>query len=149
MSTLLALDLLGHRVLVVGGGPVAARRAAALVADGAEVVVVAPDACEPMRELVERGDARWERRDVREDDLDGVWLVHTATGDRAADAAVGRWAAERRVFCVDAADAGRGTARTPATTTVGDVTVGVVSTGAPDPARSAAVRDALAATLRE
>lgn len=149
MSTLLALDLLGRRVVVVGGGPVAARRAAALVADGAEVVVVAPDACEPLRELAARGDVRWERRDVQEDDLDGVWLVHTATGDRATDTAVGRWAAGRRVFCVDAADAGRGTARTPATTTVGDVTVGVVSTGAPDPARSAVVRDALAATLRE
>jgi len=149
MSTLVALQLAGRRVLVAGGGPVAARRSAALVAEGADVVVVAPDACEPIREQAARGELRWHRRDVREGDLDGAWLVHTATGDRAADGAVGRWAAERRVFCVDAADAARGTARTPATATVGDLALGVVSTGAPDPARSAAVRDALAATLRE
>jgi len=41
----LLLDLHGRRVVVVGGGPVAARRAARLVEDGADVHVVAPALC--------------------------------------------------------------------------------------------------------
>ena len=39
-----ALRLLGRPVLVVGGGPVAARRAKGLLDAGARVTVVAPDA---------------------------------------------------------------------------------------------------------
>ena len=44
---LLPLHLLvrGRRVVVVGGGPVAARKVAAVLAAGADVLVVAPFAC--------------------------------------------------------------------------------------------------------
>ena len=41
----LLLDLAGRTVLVVGGGPVAARRASGLVAAGAVVHVIAPSIC--------------------------------------------------------------------------------------------------------
>jgi len=50
---------------------------------------------------------------------------------------------------VNASDASHGTARTPATTQSGDVLVGVVSTGEPDPGRSRRIRDHLAGELRE
>ncbi|GEL95228.1 uroporphyrinogen-III C-methyltransferase [Cellulomonas composti] len=149
MTTLLGLELAGRRVLVAGGGPVAARRVQALVADGAQVLVVAPALCEPLRDAHRWGQVEWRAREVCEQDVDGVWLVHTATGDRATDDAVAAWSLERRVFCVDAARAAGGTARTPATTSVAGLAVGVVSTGAPDPARAATVRDALADHLRE
>lgn len=162
MTTLLGVDLRGRRVLLVGGGPVAARRAAALRADGAVLRVVAPDVCEDLAELVEAGDAEgpvdgaadrpaveWRPREVQEGDLDDVWLVHTATGDRTTDDAVAAWAAERRLWCVVASRAERGTARTPATAAVGDVRLGVLSGREPDPGRARAVVGALAATLRE
>ncbi|HEY5882607.1 MAG TPA: NAD(P)-dependent oxidoreductase, partial [Nakamurella sp.] len=42
----LHLAVHGRRVLVVGGGPVAARKAASGVEAGADVLVVAPYACE-------------------------------------------------------------------------------------------------------
>ena len=54
------------------------------------------------------------------------------------------WANERQTFCVDAGSGADGSARTPATTQQGDVLVGVVSTGAADPRRTIAVRDAVA-----
>ncbi|WP_426595985.1 uroporphyrinogen-III C-methyltransferase [Cellulomonas sp. McL0617] len=145
---MLALELTGRRVLVVGGGPVAARRVQALLADAATVVVVAPQLCEALRDLHTWGLLEWRAREVVEGDLDGAWLVHTATGDRGTDAAVVGWAQQRQTFCVDAG-ASRGTARTPATTQQGDVLVGVVSTGPPDPGRSQVVRDAIATHLRE
>src|SRR5690606_19830002 len=84
-----------------------------------------------------------------EADLDDVWLVHTATGDRATDSAVVGWAHARRTFCVDATAGPQGSARTPATTRHGDVLVGVVSTGDPDPRRTVTVRDALSEHLRD
>lgn len=55
MSYPLHLDLTGKRVLVVGGGAVATRRVDALVADGADVVVVAPEATPHLRELAASG----------------------------------------------------------------------------------------------
>ncbi|WP_203757995.1 uroporphyrinogen-III C-methyltransferase [Cellulomonas chitinilytica] len=146
---MLGLDLTGRPVLVVGGGPVAARRVQGLLADAARVTVVAPQLCEVLLDLHRWGLVEWRAREVVESDLDDVWLVHTATGDRATDGAVGRWAAQRRTFCVDAGSGASGTARTPATTRSGDVLVGVVSTGAPDPRRTTAVRDALSDVLHE
>lgn len=148
MTTMLGLDLTGRRVLVVGGGPVAARRVQALLADAARVVVVAPQLCEALKDMHTWGLLEWRAREVVEADLDGVWLVHTATGDKGTDAAVVGWADCRQTFCVDAG-ASSGSARTPASTQHGDVLVGVVSTGAPDPVRTRVVRDALATHLRE
>lgn len=152
MTALLGVELAGRPVLVVGGGPVAARRAQALADEGAAVHVVAPHVCEPLADLVVAGGARWSDREVVETDLDGVWLVHTATGDRSTDAAVVAWASARQTFCVDAGGPRRpaaGTARTPATTRAGDVLVGVVSTRGADPRRSMQVRDRLAEQLHD
>jgi uroporphyrin-III C-methyltransferase/precorrin-2 dehydrogenase/sirohydrochlorin ferrochelatase len=147
--TLLGIDVSGRAVLVVGGGPVAARRARSLASDGADVLVVAPNLCEELKELCDSAAVRWRAAVVVEADLDGVWLVHTATGHARVDEAVSAWAAERRIWCVNASDASQGTARTPATTQAGDVLVGVVSTREPDPGRSRRIRDHFAGELRE
>jgi len=149
VTTMLGVELAARRVLVVGGGPVAARRVQGLLTDAAQVVVVAPAVCETLRDQHRWGLVQWHAREVVEADLDDVWLVHTATGDRAADAAVAEWARDRRVFCVSAGDVAQGSARTPATARSGDVLVGVVSSGPPDPGRTAAVRDGLAEHVRD
>lgn len=137
----LLLDVAGRRVVVVGGGPVAARRVARLVADGADVLVVAPRLCEDLTELVARGAVRWTGREYVAGDLDGAWLVHTATGDAAVDDAVAADAEAARTWCVRADDAGRSTAWTPSVARVDDVTVAV--TAGRDPRRAAALRSAI------
>jgi uroporphyrin-III C-methyltransferase/precorrin-2 dehydrogenase/sirohydrochlorin ferrochelatase len=149
MTTLLGVDLRGRRVLLAGGGPVAARRATALLADGADLRVVAPELCEDLAELAAADAVEWRGRPVAEADLDDVWLVHVATGDRGVDGAVAGWAADRHLWCVVASAADRGTARTPATAVVGEIRLGVVSEGASDPGRARAVSAALADALRE
>ncbi len=143
---LLGLDLAGRRVLVAGGGAVGTRRALALAADGAHVTVVAPEpdpalASAPGVEVVVRG--------VSEGDLDGAWLVVAATGSREVNTCVARWAEERRIWCVQAADAGQGSARMVAQARHEDVVFGVVSAGEADPRRSLALRDAFAALVAE
>jgi uroporphyrin-III C-methyltransferase/precorrin-2 dehydrogenase/sirohydrochlorin ferrochelatase len=146
--TLLAgLDVTGRRVVVVGGGPVAARRAATAVAAGAEVRVVAPEAAEDVVALAARGAVRLDRREVRESDLDDMWFVWTCTGRTVVDDTVLAWATDRRVFCVVAAAAAAGTARTPAGARVAGMQVGVLSDGTADPRRVAAVRDRLVLAL--
>jgi uroporphyrin-III C-methyltransferase / precorrin-2 dehydrogenase / sirohydrochlorin ferrochelatase len=138
----LHLDLRGRRAVVVGGGPVAARRAAALADAGALVVVVAPWICEDIA-----NDSRLEAcaREWEAGDLEGAWLVHTATGDRTVDAAVSAEAEARRIWCVRADDAGASAAWTPAVLRRDDVVVSVTAGG--DPRRAKRLRDAVAAQL--
>ena len=141
----LTLDVAGRRVVVVGGGPVAARRTRALVAAQADVYVVTPSLCEDLTDLVSDGLVTWEPRDYATGDLVGAWLVHTATGDRLTDDLVSTDAEAARTWCVRADDASRSAAWTPAVTRAGDVTVAVTAGG--DPRRATTLRDAIALAL--
>jgi uroporphyrin-III C-methyltransferase/precorrin-2 dehydrogenase/sirohydrochlorin ferrochelatase len=68
------LKLAGRRVLVVGGGPVAASKLAALVKAGAVVRVIAPDV---VPAIAEHG-VEVERREFVPADLNDVWFVVAA-----------------------------------------------------------------------
>ncbi len=101
-STGLPVDLpvAGRPVLVVGGGPQALGKVAVLRSADADVTVVSPQAVPSIADLADRGLLRWERRELRIEDLDGTWLVVAATGDADADGAVARVAATRQRFCL-------------------------------------------------
>lgn len=150
----ISVDLTGRRVVVVGAGAVATRRVCRLLADGAQVTVVAPEATEQIAALARAGRLRWTQGVYRPGDLtspERAWLVHTATGQRQVDAGVAAEAERERIWCVRADDARRSTAWTPAVaegrpgTESEGVTVAV--TGDRDPRRAAAVRDAVQAGL--
>lgn len=140
-----ALRLLGRPVLVVGGGPVAARRAKGLLDAGARVTVVAPLASPALLELADAGLLAWEPRPYRTSDVDGVWFVQTATGNSAVDAQVSADAEAQRVWCVNASDHEASAAWTPAVAVVDDVKIAVNAGG--DPRRAMALRDAVATAL--
>ena len=100
MSTMFPafLDLSGRKVVVVGGGRVAASKIESLLAAGARVTVVAPD----IRPEVERPGVETVRREFRETDVDGAWWVVAAAPpevNRQVSAAAG----VRRIF-VNAVD---------------------------------------------
>ena len=59
------LKLTGRRCLVVGGGDIGLEKVEGLLACDAKVVLVAPDAIEPLRELAAEGSIEWERREYR------------------------------------------------------------------------------------
>ncbi|MCU1522082.1 MAG: uroporphyrinogen-III C-methyltransferase [Arthrobacter sp.] len=140
-----ALRLLGRPVLVVGGGPVAARRAKGLLDAGAVVTVVAPLASPALLELADAGLLAWEPRPYRTSDVDGTWFVQTATGVSAVDAQVSADAEAQRVWCVNASDHESSAAWTPAVAVVDDVKIAVNAGG--DPRRAMALRDAVATAL--
>ena len=128
--TPLLLDLAGRRAVVVGGGPVALRRARGLLAAGASVAVIAP-AVRP--ELAELSEVAVSLRGYGDGDLDGAWVVHACTDDPAVNAAVAAEAERRRIPCVRADDAAGGSARTPAVTRGAGLVVAVGSDGGPGP----------------
>jgi len=68
------LKLAGRRVVVVGGGPVAAGKIAGLAAAGARVEVVAPE----IRPEIEAAGVTIHRRAFQPADLDGAWYVVAA-----------------------------------------------------------------------
>lgn len=68
------LKLAGRRVLLVGGGTVAAAKLDRLLAAGAQVTVVAPR----ISPALERDGVALQRRPFRPEDLDGVWWVVAA-----------------------------------------------------------------------
>jgi uroporphyrin-III C-methyltransferase/precorrin-2 dehydrogenase/sirohydrochlorin ferrochelatase len=150
----LGLKIAGRLVVVVGGGPVAARRARALVEAGARVRVVAPDVCEELAVLARvsaPGAVELVARAYRPGDLDGAWLAHTATGSAEVDRQVSDDAERARVFCVTAGDASVGSAWVPAvarTTLTDDAEVTVSVTAGRDPRRATAIRDAVSAALQ-
>ncbi|MFE7509478.1 uroporphyrinogen-III C-methyltransferase [Promicromonospora sp. NPDC057488] len=161
----LGLQVAGRLVVVVGGGPVAARRVRSLVDAGARVRVVAPHSVlgeqgiavvpeiagsEPVGGEPEPGTVQWVRREYRPGDLDGAWLAHTATGSAAADQQVADDAERARIFCVTAGDASVGSAWVPAvarTTLTDDAEVTVAVNAGRDPRRARAIRDAVAGQL--
>ncbi len=147
MTTLIGLHLKGRRVLIAGAGAVATRRVRRFMTEGADVVVVAPEASADLRRHASHGDLRWEARAVVETDIDGAWLVVAATDDPVLNDSIAAWAEERHVFCIDASDASKGSARQAAMSTHGEITIGVVSTDTPDPRRIRGIRDAVAAHI--
>ena len=78
----------GRRVVVVGGGRIAARKIEPLLDLGADVVVVAPDVVPEIRAWVEAGRCALVEREFRDGDLAGAWLAFSATDAPAVNAAV-------------------------------------------------------------
>lgn len=141
------LNLQDRRVVVVGGGHVAQRRIAGLLDVGARVVVVSPSVTPAIEGLATGGEIVWEQRAFEAADLDDTWYVIAATDVREVNEAVSEAAEVRRIFCVRSDDGTRATAWTPAVGRHDSVTVAVVSNR--EPRRSAAVRDAIVAGLRD
>jgi len=141
------LRLAGRRVVVVGGGQVAQRRIPALLAAGADVVVVSPVVTPAIEGQVLAGEVRWVERGFAEGDLAETWYVMAATDDSVVNEKVSAAAEARRVFCVRSDDGTSATAWTPATGRYDGLTLAVL--GRREPRRTAAVRDAIVTALHE
>ena len=140
---LVGLRLNGKRVVVVGGGSVAQRRIPLLLANGADVHVVARAATP----AVEAFDGiTLVLRDFRPGDLDGAWYALAATDDPAVNEAIVAEAERLQIFCVRADVARDGTAVTPASFEYDGLSVGVLAGG--EHRRSAAIRSAINEALQ-
>jgi siroheme synthase-like protein len=139
------LDLHDVLVLVVGGGPIGARKVAGAHAAGARVRLVAT----VVSDAVDRAHCAEVRERPFEDvDLDGVRLVITATGDHDTDASIAD-AARARAIWTNAADQPVDCDFIlPAIASTGRVTAAISTDGA-SPALAKALRDRCASLLSE
>jgi uroporphyrin-III C-methyltransferase/precorrin-2 dehydrogenase/sirohydrochlorin ferrochelatase len=137
------LKLAGRRVLVVGGGTVAAARVASLVAAGASVTVVAPE----VRPEIAAPGVRVERREFVPADIDGVWLV-VAAATPAVNRAVSFAATPKGVFVNAVDDPENANVYLGGVVRRGGVTL-AVSTDGRAPALAGLLREALEALIPE
>ncbi|WP_371581555.1 uroporphyrinogen-III C-methyltransferase [Streptomyces sp. NBC_01314] len=145
------LRLTGRRVVVIGGGQVAQRRLPALIAAGADILLVSPSATPSVEAMADAGELTWEKRRYEEGDLAEAWYVLIATGDPQANARASAEAERHRIWCVRSDNAEEATAWTPATGHSEGVTVAVLTANAQgrDPRHTAAIRDAVVEGLRD
>lgn len=126
----LFLDLRGRRVLVVGGGEVAARKVAALLDSGAAVAVVAPALAPALAALAKANRLAHIAAAFAPEQLDGSWLAIAATDDDAVNRAVAAAAHARRMFINVVDDAELASAQLPARVQRGPLQVAISSGGA-------------------
>src|SRR3954465_2053427 len=98
------LRLRGRRCMVVGGGDVGLEKVEGLLACDADVVLVAPDAVEPLRSLAREGSIRWEQREYAGPaDPEGPFIAIAATSHTDVNIRVYE-DAERRAMLVNVVD---------------------------------------------
>src|SRR5437660_11478688 len=137
----LFLNLTGRRVVVVGGGPVAAAKLGQLLAAGADARVVAPR----IDPAIVRAGVPIDRRPFEPHDLDGAWLViAAATPD--VNRAVAREADARPLFVNAVDDPENATAYMSGVVRRAGVTIGI-STHGEAPTLAGLLREALDAVL--
>lgn len=142
----LVLDLLGKRVVVVGGGKVAAKRSKELLVAGADLLLIAPELDNDLVELMASNHFEWKARPFQSGDLEEAWLVQAATGNPEIDSAIAGEAAALKIWCVQASASAESSAWTPAVAH-GEDGILVAVSGGYDPRRATAIRDAVASGL--
>lgn len=136
------LIVAGRPCLVVGGGSVAVRKVAGLVAAGADVTVVAPSISAEIAAL----GVTCIHRQYERTDLDGMWLAIVATDDPAVHAAVRADGDAVRVWVNAADDPPACSFTLPAVVRQGPVMV-TVSTSGYSPALAVWLREHVAAEM--
>jgi precorrin-2 dehydrogenase/sirohydrochlorin ferrochelatase len=142
------LEVTGARCVVVGGGPVARRKAQALLAAGASVTVVAPEATAEIEELGAGSKLEWLAERYQAAHLDGARLVFAATDDAALNKQIAADARSRGALVNVAEPPEAGDFQVPAAIKRGDICV-AISTGGLSPALARKLRETLESVIGE
>jgi uroporphyrin-III C-methyltransferase / precorrin-2 dehydrogenase / sirohydrochlorin ferrochelatase len=127
--------------VIVGGGPVAASKIAALQAAGADIVVVAPEVCA----AVQSAGVTVVRKPFEPSDLQGAWFV-VAAAPPEVNRQVAAEGERLRVFVNAVDDPANGSVYLGGVVRRGGVTLGISTDGAA-PALAGLLREALDAML--
>lgn len=133
------LDIHGSKIVIVGGGPVAARKCSTLMDAGAAIIVIAPKLDAHLEKLAEAGAIKAVTRKYVTGDLSGAVLVFAATDDPEVNGIIAGDAKKSGIPVNVADDPGAGTFTLPAAIARGDLLV-TVSTGGRCPALAAGIR---------
>ena len=129
-------DIRGRRVVVVGGGRVAARKVISLIEAEADVTVISPEICEEIHRLNVAGSCVLLRRAYGEGDLNGCVLAFAATDDphvnqRVVEEAVSSNILVNRADAPAADEPREGTFTVPSVIRRGSLSIAVSTGGIP------------------
>ena len=136
------LDISGRSCLVVGGGPVAARKIASLLECGARIRVVSPEVNKLIEEAASEGRVEWLKRTYAGSDLDGMFMVFATTNDDATQDRIVADSKKAGVLLNCADDPERCDFQVPAAIRRGKLLI-AVSTGGGSPALAARIKGSL------
>lgn len=91
------LDIRNKSCVVIGGGPVAARRVDTLLRAGAQVTVISPQLCSRLEEIAHEQKIRVEPRNYLETDLDTACLAIAATDSEVTNRSIAAAARNKRI----------------------------------------------------
>ena len=93
------VKLAGRRVVVIGGGEIAAGKIDGLLEAGARVRIVSPALNAALKTLIEQSKIEWNEKEFAPEDLADAFLAIAATSVPSVNAAVYRAAEERGLLC--------------------------------------------------
>jgi siroheme synthase-like protein len=93
------VKLAGRRVVVVGGGEIAAGKINGLLQAGADVRIVSPALNSALATLVRENKIAWSEKEFTSEDLEGAFLVIAATSIPSVNESVYRAADTRGLLC--------------------------------------------------
>jgi uroporphyrin-III C-methyltransferase/precorrin-2 dehydrogenase/sirohydrochlorin ferrochelatase len=142
-------DLRGRRVLVLGGGEVAARKVHLLREAGASVDIVARDVvASELQDRTGAGAIRWLAREFHESQLDGATLVVAATSNSSLNDRVATAARARGLLCNVVDDAERSGFIVPAMVDRSPLVI-AISSGGSAPVLARLMRERIESLLDE
>lgn len=139
------VDITDKKILIVGGGNVALRKAEKLLPFGADIAAVSPAFCEGFAAL---DGVMLYCRECRDSDIDGAFAVIAATDDRALNAHIYRLCTARNILVNTVDDPENCGFYFPALVQAGNVTAGI-STGGTSPIFARYIKEKIADTLDE
>ncbi|MEK6742349.1 MAG: bifunctional precorrin-2 dehydrogenase/sirohydrochlorin ferrochelatase [Nitrospirota bacterium] len=139
------LDLRDRPCLVVGGGPVAERKAISLFDAGADLSVVSPTLTPALHELADKGKITYRKKNFDQHDLTGMFLAVAATDDGAVNMAVAHACRKNGVLVNVATAPDEGTFVVPSVVERGDLLI-AISTCGDSPALARRIREELERT---
>ena len=124
------VSLKQKKVVVIGGGTIAARRVKTLLLFGCEITVISPNVNDTMGGLFfENPGLIWKQRSYRQGDCKGAFLVVAATNCREVNREIGQECQRNGIFVSVADRKEESSFYFPAIATSGAMVVGITSSG--------------------
>ena len=118
------------KVVVIGGGTIAARRVETLLLFGCEITIISPNVNEIIKEMILKyPDFIWEQRMYQQGDCAGAFLVVAATNCREVNWKVGQECRRNGIFVSVADRKEESSFYFPAIAANGAMVVGITSSG--------------------
>ena len=124
----LIIDLSEKKVIIAGGGRIAARKAKVLSAEKAFITFIAPEISEEARSLAKEHNYELIEREALPSDFSGAMLVILATNSRTVNSSLAKMLSPAQLICV-VDESGEGNVTFPATVRRGHLQIAVTSNG--------------------